>query len=1026
VNNIIDFAITKYKSTILALICIFVIGINSYSSIPKESNPDIKIPLINVSVFHDGISPEDSEKLLVKPLEKEIRNVKNIKKINATASENFASVSIEFLAGVDVGQSFADIRDAVSRAKAELPNDAEEPVVKEFSMADEQPVINIIITGDADERALVKIADTLEEKIEGIPEVLKVDIAGKKEEMIEILISPEKLETYNLNQVDIFNLFSSNNLLIAAGTLDNGHGKYSFKIPGTIDNLKDILEMPLKIKGNIVTTFEDIAEIRRIYKEPNSFSRVNNDRAISLAVKKRAGENIINTIQKTKEIVDTLKKHLPDTIKINYINDQSKNIEDMLQDLENNIITSIVLVMLVIIASLGFRSSILVSLAIPGAFFMGLTILYLMGVTLNMVVLFSLIMSIGMLVDGAIVVSEYADKLITSGKNKKDAFTIASKRMTMPIISSTCTTLAAFVPLLFWPSTTGQFMSYLPLTLIITLSCSLLMALIFIPTIGTKIAKNKKASKKELHNLKQMKNKTYENIKGSEGIYYRILNNSVSYPKRTLLGMFLLSFLIMQSYISSGLGSVFFPDVNTEGTTVVVKVKGDLSIYEKDNLVKEIESKLEIFKPEVDYFYSRTINNGETIGKIKLTLKDWQERRHSSDINESLRDFFKDNAGVIIEVNEQRNGPTTGKPLQLNIASNNKEKLYNIVEKLSNKFKETNYLIEVENNIPTDGLQWNILVNRKKASQYEASVASIGSSIQMITNGVKISDYRPDDIDDEIDIRIRYPQKYRNIDTFESLKVNTKDGLIPLNYFVKKEFSPKVSKIYRKDGMETLTIASNIKKGILLNEKIPEIKLILKDIIGNDPEINISFAGDQEEQMQTMTFLKNAFITAIFCMFFILLMQFNSIYQSIIVLTSIVFSTIGSLGLLFLLQEPFGIVMGGIGMISLAGIVVNNNIVLIDTFNEKIKNGLNHKDAVIETGIERLRPVFLTTFTTILGLLPMALLLNIDLLGGIITYNAPSSQWWFQLAYTLIGGMGFASIVTLIITPSLLVLFQKK
>lgn len=1017
-GKLIDFFINRYKSTILLFLLIFLTGFTSYMEISKESEPDIEIPYIWVNVFLEGVSPEDAEKLIVKPLEVELRDLQNLKAIEGNAKESGGSVFLEFEPGTDTQIALADVRDAVTIAKAELPPSAEEPTIREFSIADESPIINLTLSGEVSERVLSKVADEAQMRIKAISEVMDVEISGQRDEMIEISVPLENLQVYDISPSQAINLFRSNDALIPAGSLVSEQGSYSFKVPGSVDGLDEMLDMPVKVFDNSILRMRDVAQIKRVYKAPSSFSRVNGKPAITLEVKKRTGENILETAAKVRSTIDEMKAELPDFIEVRYTYDDSEQVQELLDDLEGNIISSVVLVALVILLALGFRNSLLVGLAIPGAFLMGIIILHASGISINMVVLFGLIMSVGMLVDGAIVVSEYADKMMLKGMDKREAFRESSKRMTMPIISSTATTLAAFFPLLFWPGTTGQFMMYLPLTLIVTLASSIVMALIFIPTLGGKFGKTNRQSNAPTHSSQ---------ARGIYRLYLPVLRFSVNHPFQTLMTATVISFLVMFSYVSSNAGMIFFPSSNSDTLRIAVKADGDFTLYEKDDLVREVEQRLmQDFDEVVENFNVSVGGDEGTIGNIRLTFIDWQQRPDSSEIASRVRETFKDLKGLKVEVLERRGGPTSGKQLQLELSSNHKEELYGTVRELHDRFAGLGYLVDLENSLPISGLQWNFNVDRESAALYGTSVGEVGGAIQMLSTGVKVSEYRPDDLDEEIDVRIRLPREQRSVETLDRMTVSTAQGQIPLSSFVEQRYSGKVTSIYRLNGMETIKLEANLEKGVKLYDKMGELRAVVESVIGKDGHIQVRFAGDQEEQDDTQAFLTKAFMIAVFIMFMILVAQFNSYYQTFIVLSAIIFSTIGVFGLLYLLDEPFGLVMGGIGVISLAGIVINNNIVLIDTYNEKLSDGLTHREAAVETGFERLRPVFLTTLTTILGLLPMALKLNINLISGVVQYDSPSSQFWYQLAFSIIGGMGFAFFITLFVTPALLVMFKKK
>ena len=1027
-NYLISLFFNKYKSSIIIFLVLLITGIMSYVNIPKESTPDIDLGFVNIRVDLDSVSPDDAERLIVKPIENELKQVKNVEEIIATSGDGYATIGVKFDYGVDIDQGIDEVKDAVFRARSKLPSDIREPTVKEWSMADQKPIIDIVISGEVDFRVLDLASGAIEDELEKIPEILRVSTYGTRKEEISVEITPEYMETFRINHSKLYSLFNSNNKMVATGNLDLKSGKYNFKVPGTINKLDQLLNMPIKVKSGKVVLFKDIAIVKRNYVSPTSFSRINDVRSITLSIKKRTGKNIIDTINKVKVSVEKISHQLNKNIKIDYINDQSEEIEIMLLDLENNIISSVFLVFLVVLCALSFRTSLLIGISIPGSFFLGVLALHSFGITLNMVVLFSLIMSIGMLVDGAIVVAEYAENNLNAGMSPKDAYMEASKKMSIPILSSTITTLIAFAPLLNWPSITGQFMFYIPLTLIILLSCSLFVALVFIPTIGYIYANNVKFKRPSLNiNSIKIKECKYSEIKGFLKLYYVVLRKVVLNPKKTILFLLMFCTSVIFIYSKYNYGTEFFPDVDSKYTNVLVKVDGDLSIYAKDKLVKEVSKELAFFKGEYDYINSKTVSkNDGVIGDLSLNLKDWKLRRSSNNINDSIRDRLNNFNGINIKVNKQQRGPRSGTDLEIQFLSKNRKELYEAVKSTTKSLSSLSYLIEVENTIPISGFEYSINVNREKATQYGASIQSIGSYIQMITTGLKISEYSPIDLDNEIDIRVKFVKEYRTYNMFNSINIETDRGLVPLSYFIDVQLKPKTSELYKIDGYATFNISANLKGGVSLNEHKSEIERILKNVNAKYSAVIFKYKGDEEEKNESSMFLMTAFLMSVSGMFIILLWQFNSIYQCIVVLTSIILSTVGVLILFLLTQSPFGIVMGGIGMISLAGIVINNNIVLIDTYNEKIKDGVNQVDAIFQTGLERFRPVLLTTITTVLGLMPMALKLNIDLLNGLYTYNAPSSQWWFQLAYTIIGGMVFASILTLFTTPAFLMLKKER
>jgi len=588
---LIEAAISRTRATVTLLVFLFGAGIGAYTGIPKESNPDVAIPMMYVSMTLDGVSPEDGERLLVRPMEHELRSLEGLKEMTSVASEGHASVMLEFDAGFNSDQALNDVREKVDMARSRLPSEADEPSVHEINVA-LFPVFSVGLSGPVSQRELVTIARELRDNLEAIPEVLEVDIGGDREDMLEIIVDPQVLDTYGIDYMQLFNMVSNNNRLVAAGSLDTGAGRITMKVPGVIENLNDILNMPLKVSGDSVVTFADVATISQSFKDPQGFARINGKPAIVLEVKKRAGANIIATIDQARHIIEQAKALFPPGMEVNYIMDQSTEVKSMLDDLLNNVLTAVVLVLILIIATMGMRSAILVGITIPGAFLTGILLIYLIGFTMNIVVLFSLILVAGMLVDGAIVVSELADRNVAEGQHPKRAWANAASRMAWPIIASTATTLAVFAPLLFWPGMMGQFMKYLPATVILCLLASLIMALVFLPTLG---------------GMAKPRTTNTQNVSVSKaGRYYAsALAKCLHRPRTTLLGMLGGMAFIYTTYGFFNHGVEFFPAVEPESAQVWVRARGDLSIYERDTILKKVENRLQGLS-EVQALYARS------------------------------------------------------------------------------------------------------------------------------------------------------------------------------------------------------------------------------------------------------------------------------------------------------------------------------------------------------------------------------------------------------------------------------------
>ena len=1031
-NAIIDAAFTRTRTVALAFVMIIVMGAVAYVSIPKESEPDIPIPTIYVSMTYEGISPEDSERLLIRPMEKELQSIEGIKEMRAVSAEGYGSVTLEFDAGFDANQALQDVREKVDIAKAELPPDTDEPRVHEVNVA-LFPVLTVGLSGNVPERTLVTIARNLQDKIEGLGGVLEVDIGGDREELLEIIVDPMVLETYNVSFADVLSTVQRNNRLVAAGALETAAGRMVLKVPGVIEEVSDVLNLPVKVVGNTVVKFSDVASVRRTYKDPQGFARVGGKPALALEVKKRVGSNIIETIASVREVVTAEQATWLAGVDVTFMQDKSEQIRDMLGDLQNNVIAAIVLVMIVIVAAMGVRPAILVGLAIPGSFLAGILVIYGMGLTLNIVVLFSLILVVGMLVDGAIVTVELADRKMAEGKDRKLAYAEAAKRMSWPIIASTATTLVVFLPLLFWPGVVGEFMKFLPITVLVTLAASLAMALVFIPVLGGIIGRPNKSDGKLLAAIKAAEDGDLDQISGPAGLYLGTLKRLLAHPGK-VLGVAVA--LLIGTYVAFGMfgrGVEFFPDVEPDMAQVQIRARGDLSIREMDAVVRKVETRL-LGMPYFETVYARTLGAGgkpsqtgsaeDVVGIIQFEFTNWRTRRPASEILKEVRERTADIPGVILEVRKQEGGPSAGKPVELQVTSRDPAKMPPTVERLRLLMQQIGGFVDAQDSRPLPGIEWRLKVDREKAARNGADVAVLGDAVTMLTNGIKVAEYRPDDADEEVDIRLRFPLAERNLEQLNRLRVPTSKGQVPIGNFVSFEPAQKTGNLNRTDSRRVITIRADVAEGLLVDDQVRKLKAAVAGA-DLDPAVTVRFKGQDEDQREAGDFLLRAFVIAIFAMTAILVTQFNSFYQTGLVLSAIIFSTAGVMLGLLVTGQPFGIVMGGIGVIALAGIVVNNNIILIDTYNDMKAQGVAPKEAILRTAAQRMRPVLLTSITTVLGLMPMVFGLSINIIGQDVSIGAPSTQWWTQLSSAIAGGLTFATLLTLVLTPCLLMLGEN-
>ena len=1020
--GVIELAMLRSRTVVLSLLVVLIGGIVAYATIPKEAEPDIEIPIIYVSIVHEGISPEDAERLLVRPMEQELRSIEGVKEMTANAYEGGANVQLEFDAGIDTKRALQDVREKTDLAQAHLPGETEEPTVNEVKMSRFDPMLVLNLAGNVPERTLTTIARDLKEKLEGLTGVLEVNLVGTREELMEVVVDPLAMESYGLEQAQIIQFVSRNNRLVAAGALHSSEGRFPVKVPGVFESAEDVLDLPIKAVGERVVHFGDIAQVRRTYKDAESVARLNGKPALAIEVVQRAGANVLDTIAEVKALIAEEQAYWPGDIEIVASRDKSKDVNDMLTELQNNVLSAVLLVFIVIIGILGIRSALLVGVAIPGSFLLGILLIGSFGVTINMMVLFALIMAVGMLVDGAIVVTEMADRRMAEGESRHDAYTRAAIRMAWPIIASTCTTLAAFVPLALWPGTSGEFMKYLPITLIAVLAASLFMALLFVPTLGAIFGRTGANTAEARRNLTVAETGDLDEVTGLTGRYIQFLKRSLKHPWRNVAAVSGLLVAVYSAFFLFGKGVEYFPDVEQPFGMIDIRARGDLSTEERDHLVRQVEERV-LGMPEIEYLYAKTGSNDQgaedQIGSLTLNYVHWDLRRPADEIFVEIHERTRDLVGIRIETRKPDPGPPIGKPIRIEFSSRFHGELNNAVARVRAFLETQPDVVNIEDSRPLPGIEWQIKVDRAEAARFGADISRVGSMVQLVTNGIKIGEYRPDDSDDEIDIRVRYPEDSRSLAQIDELRIPSDRGLVPISTFIERVPAQQVGTIRRTDMRRTLAIDADVAPGVLVDDVVQRLKAEVPDL-DIDPRVNWTFRGSTEDQQEDMDFLARAMMMALAIMAIILVTQFNSIYQAGLILTAVLFSTGGVLLGHLVMGKPFGVIMSSVGVITLAGIVVNNNIVFIDTYNVLRSRGERPFDAILRTCALRLRPVLLTTVTTIVGLMPMVLGVNINLIERQVAIGAPSSQWWTQLASSVAGGLAFATVLTLFLTPSLL------
>jgi multidrug efflux pump len=1109
---------------ILALIIAsLAAGIFSYTGLPKEGEPDIEIPALFISVVFPGISAADSETLLIRPIETELADIDGLKKMTSTAAENYAGVAIEFEFGWDKAKTMADVRDAMNSAEAFFPEGAEKYSINELNFS-EFPIIIVNLTGDVPERTMTRVAKKLQEEIEAMDAVLEAVISGDREEMVEVTIDPLRLESYNVTAGELINVVRNNNQLIAAGEVDSKQGTFSVKIPSSFNEVQDIYDLPVKTNGDRIITLGDLAQIKLTFVDRSGTARFNGKNTVALQVVKRKGFNLIGTAKEVRLLVEKESQGWPVNLKaavdVGTSNDQSRVVDSMVRQLEGSVLTAIALVMIVVLTSLGTRAALLVGFSIPTSFLLCFVLLGLMGITISNIVMFGLILAVGMLVDGAIVVVEYADKRISQGTGPMKAYVEAAKRMFWPVVSSTATTLCAFLPMLFWPGVPGQFMGMLPVTLIFVLSASLIVALIYLPILGGvsgRLSRFFETSSDLLRDIipwfirlplvvlvtgllclsiLQVANpnlllnidveesgpianlpgvlmfitsafmasivlgsveirKKQKNVKAGYrrtpfGYFIKFIAGNPIMPIIAICGVIGFTSFIFTTFGKNNYGVEFFVEGEPEQAIVYVKARGNLSLVEKDILVRQAELIVNTH-PGVESVFSFAGTGGlnqntagatapkDTIGQIQLETIPWENRRGNSELDGNkiiaeLSSTLSKLPGIEIEILELERGPASPKPVHLRLKGDNWNDLLITTAEMRELFDQTEGLIQVEDTRPLPGIDWQIDVDVEKAGRYGADVATVGAMVQLVTRGILLDTMRVDSSDEEIEIRVRLPEEDRFLSTLDNLKVRTADGLVPLSNFISRKPVTKLAEINRIEQKRYFDIKagvqSDLKRTIVSDEGMESEVFInaneriayLTEYLEENPlppGMSWEWTGDQADQAESQAFLSSAFAAALVLMFIILLAQFNSFYNSFVVLIAVVLSTVGVLIGMLVMQQPFSIIMTGTGIVALAGIVVNNNIVLIDTYQE-LSRYLPKVEAIVRTAEQRIRPVLLTTITTMAGLAPMMFGLSLDFVNGGYSVDSPTALWWKQLATAVVFGLGTATMLTLVFTPALL------
>jgi len=1085
-----SFAIEHRTSVVILLVIIGVMGALSYQAIPKESFPQIPISMLAVNTVYRGVSPGDVESQITRVLEEELSTISELKELTSTSVEGYSSIVVEFEASIDLDDALQKVREKVDLAKSDLPQDAEEPSILEFSFS-EMPVMQVNLAGEYGLVRLKELAEELQDRLEALPPVLRADLRGGLEREVKVDADLGKLQFYGIALSDVIDAIRNENVNIPGGSIDVGDTKYLIRVDGEFDEPTLIEDIVVLVEEGRPIYVRDVATVDFGFAERENFARMDGVAVITLDVIKRSGENIIETAEGVKAEVAAMESLFPPTTKVTFTSDMSGEIDQMVSSLENNIVSGLILIVAVLLFFLGAGTSVFVAISIPASMFLSFMTLNILGISMNMIVLFSLILALGMLVDNAIVVVENIYRFLEEGWDRTLAAKKATGEVAGPIIAATATTLAAFTPLLFWPGEIGDFMGYLPKTLIITLTSSLFVAIVIVPTLcamfmqldGVPRRRMRRAMRWTLIGAalatllfifvgvnplsavllsvtivalwglyrfilerlaRSFKNNFLPNVMKA---YERQLRWALSHRAKMLAGTFVVFLATGVGYWLFGLGTEFFPESMPPGEMVVeIETPVGTRAEVTDAFVRELEQELNGVGGRSDWVSVVSVTGsgggrgggnprgggptGPESGRLSVSLVDFQDRQRDAfeTLAEMQATIGKQIAGATVTVDKIVEGPPQGLPVNIEIVGENPDELKELSDELLGILESAPVypkLVGLESDFDEARPELAVAIDREKAALYDLNTSRVGNAIRGAINGTEAAKYRTGN--DEYDIIVRLADPYRNeLEGLRELTVMAEGGIqVPLVSMATWSVEGGAGAIRRKNQERMATITSDVAAGYTNNTVMEEVKETLTEFESRlTPGYTMRYTGQSQEQDEAQVFLSGAFLTALMLIGFILISQFNSIVKPVIILTSVIMSTIGVLLGLMIFRMPFGIINTGVGIISLAGIVVNNAIILIDYIDVlRERDDMDLQDALVRGGKTRFRPVVLTALTTALGLVPLAIGLNFDFFGlyGSLDpdfyWGGEQVAWWGSMAVAIIAGILFATFLTLILVP---------
>ncbi|HRX06171.1 MAG TPA: efflux RND transporter permease subunit [Kiritimatiellia bacterium] len=1003
----------KFRTAVFVFIAVLVLaGAVSYVSLPREGTPDITIPQVYVTAVYEGTAPEEMEKLVTVQIEKQLNDVEGVKEIRSTSAENIASLVVEFMAGEDIEQAKRRVKDKVDLAKPDLPPDLDEPVVDAFNFSSDVPVYIFALSGSTDLDRLKILAEDLKDRLERLPGIQSADLAGIREREIRVEIDLPRMIAYRIPLGLVMGRIAQENVTVSAGNIEVAGDKFQVRIPGEFQRVPELREILLAERGGRPVYLTDIATISDTFKDLDSISRLNGAPCVSVSLKKRAGINAVRLIAQVEQVL--AEAGLPPDVKLTEVMDMSYYIDMMIRELESNVATGFLLVVAVLLVFLGLRNAVFVGLAIPFSMLTAFTLMAVRGTTLNMIVLFSLVLAVGMLVDNAIVIVENIYRLRTEGLTRKEAARRGAGEVAWPVITSTLTTLVAFWPLTFWPDVMGQFMGFLPRTLIVVLTASLFVAMVINPAICSVFIQARPRDARET---------THWFV----AAYERVLRAALRHRLPVLLTGFAFLVLTVQIYAWRDLGIELFPETDPRNATVDIQFPQGTSIGRTDVALQDIERKLAGY-PDVKFFLttvgaqsSGMIYGGASAthqGSIYIEFLEPADRQTPSlQVVDAIRDDIGVIPGAEVKVKVEEGGPPTGEPVSIEISGDDFDVLEQTASDVQRAIETVPGLVDLQSDMEKALPEIRFHVDRHRAALLGLDTAEIGNFLRMAIYGIESSRFRADE--DEYDITLRLPLAQRQtMNLLDQVFIPTPAGsAVPLSSLGSLEYTGGRGAIRRKGQKRVVTLTGN-NQGRGVDKILADVQKRVAPV-PLPRGYAIEYTGDTEEMRESGIFLMKAFAVAAGLIFVILVVQFNSAVLPVIIVFSILLSMIGVMWGLLLNHMRFGVVMTGVGLISLAGIVVNNAIVLIDCIRQRQADGLGIAEAVVAAGRLRLRPVLLTATTTILGLLPMALGYSLDIhtWPPSLAAGTETSAMWKPMAIAVIFGLAMATVLTLVLVP---------